>query len=138
MRETDIDDLTFADDPIIDIIAPPNSLNLKPIMMALRWEIINGGITVCGRRNPRYKNNVIIPSLKYSFHITYMDGYILLGTRVSRWCKIPVSFIDDTIPEETINLLVAYIEYKKANGMNSINEYVNAYELSSILVDNDH
>lgn len=127
-----------ADEPTINIILPPFGLNLKPILMSLRWEIINGGITLAGKHNNRYRNNVIVPSLKCSFHIAYMDGYLLIGTRRSCWCKIPVAFEEDTIPETIIDIMVAFIEHRGTNGIIPIKKETNAYELSSILSDNDH
>jgi hypothetical protein len=60
--------------------------------------------------------NVIVPSLKCSFTIWYQEGYVCFKKGISRAKKIPFDFDEQgKVPETTIDILCALIEYNKLN-----------------------
>jgi len=108
MQQTDRDNPTFADDPIVNINVPPLGIDLRRIFLSLRGHIPHREITF-GTNN----GDVVIPTLSWPFR-TIPNGEFLV-IKEKKMVKIPMILEDNNLSVETIDLLVAWLEYRKIN-----------------------
>ena len=113
MYGTDTDSETFADIAAININIPQNRIDLKNILLSLKWEIINGGIRLTPYLIFSYRQ-CYVPSLKHPLRLWYDDGYIFYEYSTEK-NKIPFAFEDDTIPDHIIDIICAIAEHHQSN-----------------------
>lgn len=114
MSEANRHDKTIAKDPVLNFIVPENRIDIKTIILALREDILQRKIQF-SRSFLTRKADVIVPSLRVTFHLWYNDGYLCFQKGKLRAIKIPFEFEDGQISEEAIDVVCALIEYKNVN-----------------------
>lgn len=114
MSEANRHDKTIAKDPVLNFIVPENRIDIKTIILALREDILQRKIQF-SRSFLTRKADVIVPSLRVTFHLWYNDGYLCFQKGILRPIKIPFEFEDGQISEEAIDVVCALIEYKNVN-----------------------
>lgn len=88
-------------------------VNIKRILMNLRWEILNFGILLTPTR--RYTNNeCFIPSFSSRVYIYYKEDNIYIKINKHIY-KMPAEFDNGKISEKIIDAAVGIIRYHKAD-----------------------
>jgi len=88
-------------------------VNLKRILMALRWEILNEGILLTGSR--RYlRNECYIQHIRGFTYIFYSDDHVVMNIKGKEY-QIPVEFEDGEISERIIDIVLAVLKSKKVD-----------------------
>lgn len=113
MHRSDTDSQAFADDITINVNIPENRIDLKSILLSLKWEIINGGIRLTPYLIYSYRQ-CYVPSLRHPLNLWYDEGYIFYEYSTQK-NKIPLAFEDDTIPDHIIDVICAIAEHHKSN-----------------------
>lgn len=90
-----------------------DKINLKRILMALRWEILNEGILLTPDRR-FLRNECFLPQISSRVKIFYKDDNVCLKT-YNKTYEIPVSFEDGKIAENIIDIIVAILQHKGAD-----------------------
>lgn len=114
MPEANRHDKAIAKDPVLNFIVPENRIDIKTIILALREDILQRKIQF-SRSFLTRKADVIVPSLRSTFHLWYNDGYLCFQKGTLRPIKIPFEFEDGQISEEAIDVVCALIEHKNVN-----------------------
>lgn len=109
----DSDSETFADDITINVNIPQNRIDLKNILLSLKWEILNGGIRLTPYLIFSYRQ-CYVPSLKHPLSLWYDEGYIFYEYSIMK-NKIPFDFEDGTIPDAIIDVICAIAEHHQSN-----------------------
>jgi hypothetical protein len=115
MSEIDPDYTALADDPAVSLKIPELRIDMKVILLALRYELLHQKIYF----SPRFymkRSHVIVPSLRYRFCTWYDDGFIRIKINRTEY-KVPCFLDEDVVSERTIDLLCAIIEHKKINDL---------------------
>jgi hypothetical protein len=114
MSEIDPDYTAIANDFTINLSVPEQRIDLRVILLALRYELLHQKIFFSpnfGKRNA----HVIVPSLRYRFSTYYENGfmYVKIGRNT---VKLPCFLEEDEVSERTIDLICAVTERYKING----------------------
>lgn len=113
MSEIDPDYTAFADDPTINFEVPDLRIDLRVVLLALRFELLHQKIYFAPKFYIQYCH-VIVPSLKYKFSTWYDAGFMMI--KVGRiTTRIPCFLDEDMVSERTVDLMCAVLEHRQIN-----------------------
>lgn len=109
MSKINTDYSTITDNPAITIYYPEMFVDIKVILMALRWEMASQPLHLA-----RFKFlttiNVIVPTLATTLKIRYANGFITVKSRRKKY-RIPCELENFMVPEWAIDALVELFIY---------------------------
>lgn len=117
MSKIDSDYTALADDPAVSLKIPELRIDIRVILLSLRYELLHQKIYFAPRLYEK-RSHVIVPTLRYKFVTWYEDGFMNIHIHRNKF-KIPCFLDEDMVSERTIDLLCAIIEHKKVNELYS-------------------
>ena len=113
MSEINPDYTAITNDPAINFDMPDLRIDIRVILLALRFELLHQKIYFAPKFHLQYCN-VIIPSLRYKFSTWYDNGFMVVkvGQNTTR---LPCFLEEDMVSERTIDLMCAVLEHRQIN-----------------------
>ncbi len=115
MSEIDPDYTALADDPSVSLKIPELRIDIRVILLSLRYELLHQKIYFAPRIYYKW-SHVIVPTIKYRFSTWYDSGFIHIKMHRANY-KVPCFLDEDIVSERTIDLLCAIIEHRKINDL---------------------
>jgi hypothetical protein len=121
MPKTYTDYSAIANDPTVAIAFPEVFIDLKVILMSLRFELAHNSLYF-NNHFSRSRAMVIIPSLSSKFQTYYKDGFLYL-VFARKLYRLPCELDDEWVSEQTIDILVALLMHLRAHRPNFRTKY---------------
>lgn len=109
MQETDRIDQAIATNPIVNIGIPPIGIDLRRILIALRYHLPRRKIVFGSNRN----DDVFVPTLMTRIKIFPHNNFLIVCH--AKRVKVPIVMDGDLLDIRVVNLIAAWLEARNLN-----------------------
>jgi hypothetical protein len=112
MSEINRIDSTESADSVMRINVPHYGIDLRRILLGLRYELVTQDIYFSPKIE-KVKNNVVVPTLRRRFTTSPKNGYLVV--HYVKDVKIPIVMDGELLALSSLEVLVNYLENKRIN-----------------------